>query len=112
MFSLESSHRGDSNEYTRYTIFNIKKKITPNYSRSAALGFISKGIENEFETAVINEPSVFEPLRVYCIGTPIPFSVIIIIFSIPATYKLGPVVHCYSSLSVLRLCYHLQSYIF
>ena len=77
MFSLESSHRGDSNEYTRYTIFNInfniKKKITLNYSRSAALGFISKGIENEFETAVINEPSVFEPLRVYCIGTPIPF---------------------------------------
>ena len=26
MFSLESSHRGDSNEYTQHTIFNIKKK--------------------------------------------------------------------------------------
>ena len=26
MFSLKSSHRGDSNEYTQYTIFNIKKK--------------------------------------------------------------------------------------
>ena len=26
MFSLESPHRGDSNEYTQYTIFNIKKK--------------------------------------------------------------------------------------
>ena len=26
VLSLESSHQGDSNEYTQYTIFNIKKK--------------------------------------------------------------------------------------
>ena len=26
LFSLESPHRGDSNEYIHYTIFNIKKK--------------------------------------------------------------------------------------
>ena len=26
VFSLESPHRGDSNEYTQYTIFNIKQK--------------------------------------------------------------------------------------
>ena len=26
MFSLESPYRGDSNKYTQYTIFNIKKK--------------------------------------------------------------------------------------
>ena len=38
MFSLEPPHRGDSNEYTQYTIFNIKK-ITRNYSKSAAIGF-------------------------------------------------------------------------
>ena len=25
-FSLESSYRGDSNEYTQYTIFNSKKE--------------------------------------------------------------------------------------
>ena len=31
MFSLESPHRGDSNEYIQYTIFNIKKKIILNY---------------------------------------------------------------------------------
>ena len=31
VFSLESPHRGDSNEYTHYTIFNVKKKIAPNY---------------------------------------------------------------------------------
>ena len=26
VFSLESPHPGDSNEYTQHTIFNIKKK--------------------------------------------------------------------------------------
>ena len=27
VFSLESPHRGDSNEYTQYISFNVKKKI-------------------------------------------------------------------------------------
>ena len=66
MFALESPHRGDSNEYTQYTIFNIKKKITLNYPKFAAIGLCSKGLKNEFETAVVNEPSVFEPLKLYC----------------------------------------------
>ena len=39
VFSLESPHWGDSNENTQYTIFNIKKKITLNYPKSAAVGF-------------------------------------------------------------------------
>ena len=30
VFSLESPHRGDSNEYTQYTIFNMNKKNTLN----------------------------------------------------------------------------------
>ena len=39
MFSLESPHRGDSHEYTRYTctIFKIKKKNTLNFPKSAAM---------------------------------------------------------------------------
>ena len=39
MFSLESPHRGDSNEYTQHIIFNIKNKNTLNYPRSAAVEF-------------------------------------------------------------------------
>ena len=39
MFSLESPYGGDSNENTQYTIFNIKKKITLNYPKSAAMEF-------------------------------------------------------------------------
>ena len=63
VYSLESPHWGDSNEYTQYTVFNIKKKITLNYPKYAAKGFFSQGLKNEFETAVENERSVFEPLK-------------------------------------------------
>ena len=69
VFSLESPHRYNSYMHTQYTIFNIKKKFTLNYPKSVAMGFFSKGLKNEFEIAVVNEPSVFEPLRVYCTYT-------------------------------------------
>ena len=39
MFSIKSPHRGDSNEYTQYTIFNIKRKINLNCLKSAAIVF-------------------------------------------------------------------------
>ena len=42
VYSLESPHWGDSNEYTQYTVFNIKKKITLNYPKSAAKGFFPR----------------------------------------------------------------------
>ena len=69
MFTLESPHRGDSNEYTQYTIFKINKKNSLNYPKFAAMFFFSKRLKNEFETAVVNEPSVFEPLKFYCTST-------------------------------------------
>ena len=37
MFLLESPQRGNSNKYSQYTIFNIKKKIILNYPKSAAM---------------------------------------------------------------------------
>ena len=33
------------------------------------MGFCSKGLKNEFETAVVNEPPVFEPLKFYDVVT-------------------------------------------
>ena len=42
MLLLELPHRGDFNEYTQYTIFNIKKKITLNYSRPEAMGYFPR----------------------------------------------------------------------
>ena len=67
MYSLESPLRG-SNEYIQYTIFNIKRKIALNYPRSAAMRCFSEGLKHEFETAMSNEPSVFEPLKSNCIN--------------------------------------------
>ena len=63
MSSLESPHLDDSDEYTPfiYTILYIKKKIALNYPKSASKGFFL-GTKNDFETAVVNKPSVFEPL--------------------------------------------------
>ena len=45
---------------------NIKEKITLNYPKFAAMEFFSQVLKNEFETVVVNKPSVFEPLKVYC----------------------------------------------
>ena len=61
MFSLESSHKSDSNEYTQY-----KNENHPDNTRSAAMGFFSEGLKNELEAAVVTKPSVFEPLKVNC----------------------------------------------
>ena len=44
---------------------NMKNKITLHYPKSASVGF-SKGPKNEFETAMVNEPSVLEPLKFHC----------------------------------------------
>ena len=52
-------------EYTQYTVFHIKRKIILNNPKSTAKVFF-QGLKNEFETAVVNEPSVFEPLKFYC----------------------------------------------
>ena len=30
------------------------------------MGFFSKGLKNDFETAMVNKPAVFEPLKFYC----------------------------------------------
>ena len=42
MFSRESPHRGDSNEYTQYTIFNINTKVILNYPKSAAMRYFPR----------------------------------------------------------------------
>ena len=70
MFSLESPYRGDSNENKQHAIINIKLKITlnyPKYNNVCSYGIFPQGLKNEFKIAVINEPSVFEPLKFYCI---------------------------------------------
>ena len=67
VFSLELPRRGDSSEYTQYTIFDISKEIHPKLSLIFSYENFSKGLKSEFETAVVNEPSGFESMKFYCI---------------------------------------------
>ena len=56
VFSLKL-HQGDFKKYTQYIIINTKRKsrlIIPNIIISAAMGFLSWGLQNKFETAVFS----------------------------------------------------------
>ena len=44
-----------------------KENHTKLSQMSAAMGFFPRDPRTSFETAVVNEPSVFEPLKFYCI---------------------------------------------
>ena len=66
VFSLESPQRGDSNEFTQYTISQYEKENNPKLSHICSYGICCKGPKNEFEIVVVNEPSVFEPPEFYC----------------------------------------------
>ena len=48
--------------------FSIKKENQPKPIQICSYCIFSKGRKDEFETGVVNEPSVFEPLEVYCIS--------------------------------------------
>ena len=45
MFLLESPHRGDSNEYTQDTIFNINKENHPKLSQVCSYGILCQGTQ-------------------------------------------------------------------
>ena len=85
----------------------MKKKKPLNYPRSAAIGFFSKGLKDEFETAVVNEPSVFEPFKFYCIWSEVTKTIQEKLFS--RDFVSGPVCHLICFLSAgsqtqIRLC--------
>ena len=67
MLSLELPQRGDSNGYTQNTVSQYKNENHPKLSQICKYGICSKGLKNEFEAAVVNDPSLFQPLRFYCI---------------------------------------------
>ena len=44
-----------------------EKEKHPKLFQICSYWIFSKGLKNEFERAVVNQPSVFEPLKFYCI---------------------------------------------
>ena len=66
VFSLESHHLIEAILIRTQNIpFSIKIENHPKLSQICRPGIFSRGLKNEFETAVVNEPSVFEPLKFY-----------------------------------------------
>ena len=68
MFSLESPNRGDSNEYTQYTLFNIKRKFILNYPKSSIMGYFQgaqKRVRNSHGKRAISVGAT-EVLLHYC----------------------------------------------
>ena len=63
MFSIESPHRGNSNDYKQYTIFNIKRKIDLNYLKSAAMGFFFQGTQERVRNSRGKRVISFELLK-------------------------------------------------
>ena len=49
------------------------RKNTLNYPKSAAMGFFPRDSRMSRKTAMVNEPSVFEPMKFYC-SKVLPFS--------------------------------------
>ena len=47
--------------------FHDEIRKNPKYLFSLAIGRLLQGLKKEFESSTVNEPSLFEPLRLYCI---------------------------------------------
>ena len=47
--------------------FQYKIENHPKLPKICSYGFFSTGFKSDFETAVVNEPSVFEPQKIYFI---------------------------------------------
>ena len=52
---------------THNITFSTKKENHPKRFYICSYGIFSKGPKNEFETAMVNEPSVLKPLKFFCI---------------------------------------------
>ena len=53
---------------TRNIPFSIKKKENhPKWLQICSYGIFSRGLKNELVIALVNESSMFEPLKVLCI---------------------------------------------
>ena len=78
VFSLESPHRGDSNEYTQYTIFNIKKENHPKLSQICSYGFLfrrtQERVRNSHGKRAISVRATEVLLYMHLRGCPCPSS--------------------------------------
>ena len=69
MYSVESPHRGASNEYTQYTIYNIKKEDHPKLSQLCSNGILfqgtQEGVRNSQGKRAISVRAIEVPLYMF-----------------------------------------------
>ena len=69
LHSLESPHRGDSNENTQHSLTLKKIKIYPIMPLDLALWLTLINSNDPCREHVFMVPKVFEPLKFYCTST-------------------------------------------
>ena len=74
LLSLESPRRGHSNKYTKYTIFNIDKKITLNFPKSAVIDFF-QGTQDRVRNRQGKQAIRVQAIEVLLFPTEVSFSV-------------------------------------
>ena len=65
VFSLETPQRGDSNEYTNIPL-SISKRKSPEIIQTTIMFFLLGNLKR-VPNSHGKEPSVFEPLKFYCV---------------------------------------------
>ena len=53
---------------THYIPFSISRENQPKLSQISSFGIFSTGLKHKLETAMVNEPSEFKPLQIYCMS--------------------------------------------
>ena len=66
MFSLNEAIRKITHNIPLPNLNKLLTQNYPEYKNVCSLGFFCWGLKNEFEIAVVNEPSVFAPPNFYC----------------------------------------------
>ena len=79
VFSLELPHRGDSNKFTQYTIFNVKRHLTKLFLNLQLWEFF-KGLKNESETAVRGKRVTCINVRVIEVLLYVAFKLVLFLF--------------------------------
>ena len=95
VFSLESPHRGDSNEYTKHTIININKKspeIILNTIISAAIDFLlgtQEGVQRSRDKLAISVRATEILLYIKCTNTSSLWTIDIWLIKRKMSYHIG-----------------------
>ena len=83
VFSIELPHRGDSNENTKHTIINIKRKITCSYPKSATMVVLFPGTQKRVRNSHAKQAISVRATEVLLYIQICPVNALYCIFNLP-----------------------------